>query len=79
MSHTLTVRLDERMIARLEKAAARVNQPVSTLVRQVVADWLDQVGPRHATTLLTAAGSLSGSGLPATNQNVRASFQRRRK
>jgi predicted transcriptional regulator len=79
MSHTLTIRLDENLAARLEREAARANQPVSTLVRQVVADWLERVGPRRATTLLTAAGALSGSGTSATNENVRASFRRRRK
>jgi len=78
MSHTLTVRLDSRLISRLEKAAARAHQPVSTLVRQVVTEWLDRVGPRRAVTLLAAAGSLSGSGSSATNANVHAAFRRRR-
>ena len=79
MSHTLTVRLDARLAARLELAAARANQPVSTVVRQVVTEWLDKVGSRHATTLLGAAGSIDGPGTSATNENVRAAFRRRRR
>lgn len=79
MSHTLTVRIDARLAARLEEAAARANQPVSTLVRQVVTEWLDEAGPRRATTLLAAKGSLAGRGASATNENVRASFRRARR
>jgi len=79
MSHTLTVRLDARLAARLEDAAARANQPVSTLVRQVVTAWLDEAGPRRATTLLASQGSVSGRGVSATNANVRASFRRGRR
>jgi hypothetical protein len=52
---------------------------VSTLVRQVVSEWLDKVGPHRATTLLSAAGSISGTGVPATNENVRAAFRRHRR
>jgi predicted transcriptional regulator len=76
MSHTLTVRLDAHLAARLEDAAARANQPVSTLVRQVVTEWLDEAGPRRATTLLAARGSVAGRGISATNANVRTSFRK---
>lgn len=79
MSHTLSVRLDANLAARLEEAAERAQQPVSTLVRLVVSDWLDEVGSRRATTLLSAAGSLAGRGASATNANVRASFRKRRR
>lgn len=79
MSHTLTIRLDERLAKRLERAASQAKEPVSALVRRAVSEWLDNVGPRHATTLLAAAGSLRGAGVPATNENVRAAFRRGRK
>lgn len=78
MSHTLTVRLDARLAAQLEEAAARVNQPVSTLVRRAVAEWLEENAPPRATTLLGAAGSVVGSGIPATNANVRAALRKKR-
>ena len=79
MSHTLSVRLDARLAARLEDAAVRANQPVSTLVRQVVTEWLDETGPRRATTLLASRGSISGRGVSATNANVRTSFRKGRR
>ena len=79
MSHTLTVRLDPTLAARLAEAAGRAKQPVSTLVRKVVSDWLDDVGSRRPTTLLKAAGSLAASGVSATNANVRASFRTARR
>ncbi|MFZ5469135.1 MAG: CopG family ribbon-helix-helix protein [Myxococcota bacterium] len=79
MSHTLTIRLDENLSARLERAAERSRQPVSTLARQVLSDWLERSGQRRPTTLLAAAGSLTGRGLSATNENVRAAFRRRRR
>lgn len=79
MSHTLTIRLDAELAARLERAAARAKQPVSTLVREVVAEWLGRSADRRATTLLAAAGSLRGRGQSATNENVRAAFRKRRR
>ncbi|MFZ5469141.1 MAG: CopG family ribbon-helix-helix protein [Myxococcota bacterium] len=79
MSHTLTIRLDENLSARLERAADRTRQPVSTVVRQAISEWLERSGQRRATTLLAAAGSVRGSGLSATNENVRAAFRRRRR
>lgn len=79
MSHTLTIRLDEHLAARLEHEAARTKQPVSTLVRKVVSNWLDEAGKKRASSLLSAAGSVRGRGVSATNENVRASFRRNTK
>lgn len=78
VSRTLTVRLDATLAARLAEAAERAKQPVSTLVRNVVSEWLDEVGPQRATNLLGAAGSVSGTRVSATNAQVRASFRARR-
>jgi antitoxin component of RelBE/YafQ-DinJ toxin-antitoxin module len=78
MSHTLTVRIDAVLAARLEEAAARTGQPVSTLVRQLVRAWLDEERVPVATTLLGRAGSIRGSGASATNANVRARMRRAR-
>jgi predicted transcriptional regulator len=77
VSHTLTIRLEAELAARLEKAAARARLPVSTLVRELVSDWLARSGGRRANTLLAAAGTSKGRGISATNENVRASFRQR--
>jgi predicted transcriptional regulator len=74
----MTVRLDSALLARLTEAAANENEPLSTLARRAIVDWLERRGPRRATTLLNAAGSTSGSGRSATNANVRAAFRKRR-
>jgi hypothetical protein len=77
MSHTLTIRLDAHLNARLEEAARSSKQPVSALVREAVTDWLARTGTTRAVTLLSASGSVKGSGQSATNANVRAAFRRR--
>lgn len=77
MSHTLTIRLDAQLNARLERVARAAKQPVSALVREAIAEWLDRTGPKRGVTLLAAAGSVKGRGQSATNKNVRAAFRRR--
>ncbi|MBX7194902.1 MAG: ribbon-helix-helix domain-containing protein [Sandaracinaceae bacterium] len=79
MSYTLTVRIDEELAARLEEAASRANEPVSAVVRRAVTAFLGEQTGRSAKTLLAAAGSLRGAGVSATNENVRSSFQKRRR
>ena len=79
MSHTLTLRIDEQLEAKLEAAALRLKQPKTALAREAVAKWLDRVLPRRADVLLAAAGAARGWGKSATNANIRKAMRRRRK
>lgn len=78
MSYTLTVRIDDALAARLEDAASKANEPVSVVVRRAVSSYIEGTTDRQATTMLRAAGSIRGTGVSATNVNVRKALTKRR-
>jgi predicted transcriptional regulator len=57
---TVTANIPERLAAKLDDVAARLDQPRDWIVNQALADWIERENHRHALTLEALADVAAG-------------------